>query len=437
MVAAQRARVRTPACAFAERAPAAQPTRARDARRSAGARSCSPTATRCAPRPRSSPAASSSAAIRSRPRPRSCSSSAARSGSTAARCCRPRTRSPGIGAAVGASFAGKKAMTATSGPGMSLKTEMLGLATIAELPLVCVNVQRGGPSTGHADQERAVRPVPGRVLRPRRRRCGPVLAPTSVADTFGVTVEAFNIAEALPDAGDRALRPGDRAAQGDLDPIDTSRVRDRGAAPARRRRSSTTTRASGSRSPASARSASPGWPAGNYLASGIEHNERGAPTASGAVHARMNEKRFRKLRRRCKRRRDLFERRRRPATAPLGARRLGQRAPACAARRSSARGGEGLRREAARARASSTRWPRRSTGTSSRSVRARPGGRAVAPGPALPPPAHVRGRARGRARRSPAAAPTRFVPTEIVDRLREPLALQASGADVASHRRER
>src|SRR5260370_6024839 len=54
----------------------------------------------------------------------------------------------GVGAVVGASFAGKKAMTATSGPGMSLKTEMLGLASIAELPLVCVNVQRGGPSTG-------------------------------------------------------------------------------------------------------------------------------------------------------------------------------------------------------------------------------------------------------------------------------------------------
>src|SRR3954463_10509275 len=54
----------------------------------------------------------------------------------------------GIGSAVGASFAGKKSMTATSGPGMSLKPEMIGLATIAELPLVIVNVQRGGPSTG-------------------------------------------------------------------------------------------------------------------------------------------------------------------------------------------------------------------------------------------------------------------------------------------------
>ena len=83
----------------------------------------------------------------------------------------------GIGAVVGASFAGKKAMTATSGPGMSLKTEMLGLATIAELPLVCVNVQRGGPSTGmptkseQSDLFQACFSAHGDVLRP-------VLAPT-------------------------------------------------------------------------------------------------------------------------------------------------------------------------------------------------------------------------------------------------------------------
>ena len=49
----------------------------------------------------------------------------------------------------------------------------------------------------------------------------------------------------------------------------------------------------------------PGMPGGNYLASGIEHNERGAPTASGAIHARMNEKRIHKLEP-LKRRRDLF-----------------------------------------------------------------------------------------------------------------------------------
>ena len=52
------------------------------------------------------------------------------------------------GFAIGASYAGKCAVTITSGPGMSLKTELLGLAVMAEIPLVVVNVQRGGPSTG-------------------------------------------------------------------------------------------------------------------------------------------------------------------------------------------------------------------------------------------------------------------------------------------------
>ena len=53
-----------------------------------------------------------------------------------------------IGFAIGASYAGKTACTITSGPGMALKTEMLGLAVMAEIPLVIINVQRGGPSTG-------------------------------------------------------------------------------------------------------------------------------------------------------------------------------------------------------------------------------------------------------------------------------------------------
>ena len=54
----------------------------------------------------------------------------------------------GICSAIGASYAGSLAVTTTSGPGMSLKTEALGLATMLELPLVVINVQRGGPSTG-------------------------------------------------------------------------------------------------------------------------------------------------------------------------------------------------------------------------------------------------------------------------------------------------
>ena len=54
----------------------------------------------------------------------------------------------GVTSAIGASFAGSMGVTTTSGPGLSLKTEALGLAVITELPLVVVNVQRGGPSTG-------------------------------------------------------------------------------------------------------------------------------------------------------------------------------------------------------------------------------------------------------------------------------------------------
>jgi 2-oxoglutarate ferredoxin oxidoreductase subunit alpha len=209
----------------------------------------------------------------------------------------------GIGAVVGASFAGKKAMTATSGPGMSLKTEMLGLATIAELPLVCVNVQRGGPSTGlptkseQSDLLQACFSAHGDVLRP-------VLAPISVADTFGITVEAFNVAEQYQTPviilSDQEIAQRKET----VDPIDTrafqvlERRRPSGAELDKYERFKAT---ESGVSPIS----HPGMPGGNYLASGIEHNERGAPTASGEVHARMNDKRLRKLEP-LKRRRDLF-----------------------------------------------------------------------------------------------------------------------------------
>jgi 2-oxoglutarate ferredoxin oxidoreductase subunit alpha len=220
----------------------------------------------------------------------------------------------GIGAALGASFAGRKAMTATSGPGMALKTEILGLATIAELPLVCVNVQRGGPSTGiptkseQADLFQAVFSAHGDAARP-------VIAPIDVADTFGITIEAFNIAEQfqtpvilLSDA-----EIGQRKET--VDPIETSgfpvfeRRRPAGAEldPYIRFRQTESCV-----SPLS----HPGMPGGNYLASGIEHNEHGAPTANGEIHARMNEKRMRKLMP-LKARRDLFVVRGDP-DAPIG-----------------------------------------------------------------------------------------------------------------------
>ncbi len=210
----------------------------------------------------------------------------------------------GIGAVVGASFAGKKAMTATSGPGMSLKTEMLGLASIAELPLVCVNVQRGGPSTGiptkseQSDLFQACFSAHGDVVRP-------VLAPTSVADTFAMTVEAFNIAEKYQTPvillSDQEIAQRKET----VDPIDTASL-----TVVNRRRPTADDLAKYERFKVTESGISPishpGLPGGNYLASGIEHNERGAPTASGEVHARMNEKRIRKLDP-LKRRRDLFE----------------------------------------------------------------------------------------------------------------------------------
>lgn len=210
----------------------------------------------------------------------------------------------GIGAAVGASFAGAKAMTATSGPGMSLKTEVLGLATLAELPLVVVNVQRGGPSTGiptkseQSDLFQAVFSAHGDVVRP-------VLAPTSVADTFAVTVEAFNIAETYQTPV--VLLSDQEIAQRKetVEPIDTSafRVAERPAPNEQELASYARFRLTESGiSPLS----HPGMPGGAYLAAGIEHNEKGAPTASGEVHARMNEKRIRKLAP-LTRRRDLFE----------------------------------------------------------------------------------------------------------------------------------
>jgi 2-oxoglutarate ferredoxin oxidoreductase subunit alpha len=208
-----------------------------------------------------------------------------------------------IGAVVGASFAGKKAMTATSGPGMSLMIEMLGLASIAELPLVCVNVQRGGPSTGmptkaeQSDLFQAAFSSHGDCLRP-------VLAPTSVGDMFGITVEAFNLAEYYQTPvivlSDQEISQRKEI----VEPIDTSTFR-----LVERRRPTDAEMAKYARFKLTESGISPishpGMVGGNYLASGIEHNELGQPTASGEMHARMNEKRFRKFNP-LKNRRDLF-----------------------------------------------------------------------------------------------------------------------------------
>ncbi len=209
----------------------------------------------------------------------------------------------GIGAALGASFAGKKSMTATSGPGLALKTEIMGLASIAEIPLVIVDVQRGGPSTGlptkpeQSDLYAACFSAHGDVLRP-------VLAPTSVADTVDVTIEAFNIAERYQTPvlilSDQEVAQRKET----VDPIDVSRfhIENRKVPTASELTDYARFRYSEDNiSPIS----HPGMLGGNYQGAGIEHNEYGNPTASGKVHAEMNAKRFRKLDP-LKQRRDLF-----------------------------------------------------------------------------------------------------------------------------------
>jgi len=99
----------------------------------------------------------------------------------------------GISAAIGAAFSGNLACTATSGPGMALKTEALGLAIMAELPLVVINVQRGGPSTGlptKTEQSALFQAIMGRNADAPL----PVIAPATPGDCFYATYEASQIA---------------------------------------------------------------------------------------------------------------------------------------------------------------------------------------------------------------------------------------------------
>ncbi|MBV6475758.1 MAG: 2-oxoglutarate oxidoreductase subunit KorA [Rhodocyclaceae bacterium] len=99
----------------------------------------------------------------------------------------------GICSAIGAAYGGVLGMTTTSGPGMALKTEALGLAVMLEIPLVIVNVQRGGPSTGlptKIEQSDLLQAVYG-----RNGECPiPVIAAHSPADCFDCAIEAFRLA---------------------------------------------------------------------------------------------------------------------------------------------------------------------------------------------------------------------------------------------------
>ncbi len=101
-----------------------------------------------------------------------------------------------MAAIIGASLTGKKSMTATSGPGFSLKQENLGYAALTEVPVVVINVQRVGPSTGMPTS-----PAQGDVMQARWGTHGdhPIVAisPASVDETFEAAVHSFAISEKL------------------------------------------------------------------------------------------------------------------------------------------------------------------------------------------------------------------------------------------------
>jgi 2-oxoglutarate ferredoxin oxidoreductase subunit alpha len=192
---------------------------------------------------------------------------------------------------IGASFGGTPALTATSGPGLSLMIEALGLATAAELPIVVIDVMRGGPSTGiptkseQADLNIAIYGLHGDA--PHL-----VLAPQSVADCLFTTQWATYLAETLQAPAivlsdqfvgqSRAAieRPADVAFIG-------QRVRATEFAGAYKRYA----KAANGVSPM----AIPGTQGGQYTADGLTHNERGTPTSSAADHQAQLDKRRDKL----------------------------------------------------------------------------------------------------------------------------------------------
>lgn len=213
-----------------------------------------------------------------------------------------------LASAVGASFGGVRAMTATSGPGFSLMTELIGYASMAEIPVVIVDAQRAGPSTGmptkmeQSDLSFALNASHGDT--PRM-----VVAAADVADCYNLMILAFNMAEryqmpviflsdqsltARVESVERnAFKPMEieeriqfraNGANGHSEAIAV------GAGAAEHNYARYAYTASGI-SPI----ATPGPGAFTYVATGLEHDERGHPNYEPEDHTAMMEKRFRKL----------------------------------------------------------------------------------------------------------------------------------------------
>lgn len=192
---------------------------------------------------------------------------------------------------IGASYGGTPALTATSGPGLSLMIEALGLATAAEIPIVVIDVMRGGPSTGiptkseQADLNIAFYGLHGDA--PHL-----VLAPQSVADCLFTTQWAAYLAEALQTP---AIVLSDQfvgQARAAIDrPADVAFIGRRTRAAEIVETYKRYAAAPGGVSPM----AIPGTRGGQYTADGLTHTERGIPTSSAGDHQIQLDKRRDKL----------------------------------------------------------------------------------------------------------------------------------------------
>src|SRR6266487_4336404 len=200
-----------------------------------------------------------------------------------------------ISMAIGASYAGKLAITGSSGPGISLKTEALGYAVMAELPLVVIDVQRGGPSTGmptsveQSDLNLACFGSHGDAPRV-------VLAPADVEDCFYTAIEAVNIArqysvpvviltdQAIATRIEAFEEPNlEKVCQDispDLTPVADHKPYDLSASNGVTHHVPPGTRIASGRYP---------------IVTGLEHDEMGHPTGAPKLHVAMSAKRRKKL----------------------------------------------------------------------------------------------------------------------------------------------
>lgn len=198
-----------------------------------------------------------------------------------------------ISACLGASYTGAKAMTATSGPGLCLMSELIGLASMSEIPIVIVDVQRSGPGTGmptKTEQSDLLYALYGTAGEAPRI----VLAPTSIEDCFYQAINAFNLAERyqLPVIvlSDQSMayrtQSLNRPEIVNLDIAKRDSPNGDGAESYRRYRQTNS-----GVSPM----AIPGVADGMYIATGLEHDETGAPNYTPENRERMMAKRYRKL----------------------------------------------------------------------------------------------------------------------------------------------